>query len=238
MRELLNVLEGVRKSDNGWRAKCPCHDDSNPSLDLEVGGDGKILVICRAGCSQQAVVDFFRWRGVWPKSNGLMPRQTVPVSKPELTPIPRETITGLHNNLNSAQRAYLKTHRGISEEVIDGHRLGFKDGRVSIPIQARDGSYADCRLWRPPERRREGDPKILHYETGRGMARLFPIDQLSSQDLVLCEGEMDTQADSNNPVRDAVRAGARSLARNRAFLGWKPSTVPGQGFSWLAVPVG
>ena len=38
-----------------YMARCPAHDDSNPSLSLTVKGDGKILWHCFAGCSQEAV---------------------------------------------------------------------------------------------------------------------------------------------------------------------------------------
>jgi hypothetical protein len=45
-------------------AKCPAHDDHNPSLSIrEV--DGKILLHCHAGCAQQDVIDALKARGLW-----------------------------------------------------------------------------------------------------------------------------------------------------------------------------
>jgi hypothetical protein len=45
--------------------RCPAHDDRTASLRVaEVGG--KILVRCFAGCSQAAVIDALRHRGLWP----------------------------------------------------------------------------------------------------------------------------------------------------------------------------
>jgi putative DNA primase/helicase len=62
---IANQLHG-RKSGLGWIAKCPAHDDRNPSLSLrEV--DGKILVCCHAGCEQRAVVGALKSRGLWPE---------------------------------------------------------------------------------------------------------------------------------------------------------------------------
>jgi putative DNA primase/helicase len=52
---LLARLQGVRKNGKGWQALCPAHADKNPSLSISVGGDGKILVHCHAGCSQESV---------------------------------------------------------------------------------------------------------------------------------------------------------------------------------------
>jgi putative DNA primase/helicase len=46
-------------------AKCPAHDDNNPSLSIrEV--DGKVLLhCCHAGCSQRDVIDALKALGVW-----------------------------------------------------------------------------------------------------------------------------------------------------------------------------
>lgn len=38
----------VERTSRGYRAQCPCHDDSNPSLDIDPGRDGRALVKCRA----------------------------------------------------------------------------------------------------------------------------------------------------------------------------------------------
>jgi rhodanese-related sulfurtransferase len=58
-------LQG-KKSGSGWAAKCPAHEDRNPSLSLR-DADGKILVHCHAGCDQRAVVAALRSRGLWPE---------------------------------------------------------------------------------------------------------------------------------------------------------------------------
>lgn len=45
-----------RVNDNHYKALCPAHADATPSLDIN-RKDGKILVVCRAGCSQGTVFD-------------------------------------------------------------------------------------------------------------------------------------------------------------------------------------
>src|SRR5262245_22451838 len=52
----LSLLERVRRSANGWIARCPAHDDATPSLSVTVGEDARILVKCFAGCELQAIV--------------------------------------------------------------------------------------------------------------------------------------------------------------------------------------
>jgi hypothetical protein len=45
-------------------ARCPAHDDHNPSLTLRDGDKG-ILLKCHAGCTSQAVVDTLKACGWW-----------------------------------------------------------------------------------------------------------------------------------------------------------------------------
>jgi len=57
---------GGRPSGPQWVARCPAHEDRNPSLSIREAG-GKILVHCHAGCPQEAVVEALRCRGLWPE---------------------------------------------------------------------------------------------------------------------------------------------------------------------------
>ena len=56
---------GGRKTGSGWIARCPAHDDRNPSLSLSTGTDGKVLLRCHAGCDQAQVIEALRARGLW-----------------------------------------------------------------------------------------------------------------------------------------------------------------------------
>jgi hypothetical protein len=62
VQRVLDRLEGVRPTRDGWDAICPCPDhnvdgDQNPSLHIGLGDDGRILVKCRVGCLTDAVLD-------------------------------------------------------------------------------------------------------------------------------------------------------------------------------------
>ena len=48
---------------------CPAHDDSTPSLHVSEGAEGKVLVKCHAGCSQEAVINRLKGLGLWPANN-------------------------------------------------------------------------------------------------------------------------------------------------------------------------
>ncbi len=53
--ELLPGLSGVRKGGQGFVAKCPAHDDRDPSLSL-CEDNGRILMKCFAGCKTETIV--------------------------------------------------------------------------------------------------------------------------------------------------------------------------------------
>lgn len=57
---------GGRRSGSCWMARCPAHQDRTPSLSITERG-GKLLVYCHAGCSQSAVIEALRARGLWPQ---------------------------------------------------------------------------------------------------------------------------------------------------------------------------
>ena len=63
--EIARHIRG-RKSGASWLARCPAHDDQNPSLSLR-DMDGRVLVHCYAGCDQRMVIEALIARGLWPE---------------------------------------------------------------------------------------------------------------------------------------------------------------------------
>src|SRR5579859_2717740 len=55
---------GGRKNGRGWMAHCPAHEDHNPSLSINDGSNGKLLVKCHAGCTQEAVIKALGAKGL------------------------------------------------------------------------------------------------------------------------------------------------------------------------------
>lgn len=54
---LLDRLDGVRRSGSGWSARCPAHDDRQASLSVSRGDDGRWLLKCHAGCAFGSIID-------------------------------------------------------------------------------------------------------------------------------------------------------------------------------------
>ncbi|MDG4591288.1 MAG: DUF927 domain-containing protein [Defluviicoccus sp.] len=53
--DVLGRLEGVRRSGDGWAAKCPAHPDRHASLSVSEGDNGRPLLHCHAGCTFEAI---------------------------------------------------------------------------------------------------------------------------------------------------------------------------------------
>jgi len=68
----------AKRSGKGWIAKCPAHDDREPSLSINEGADGRALLKCHAGCATNDVLaalgmtprDLFQVKYPQPNENG------------------------------------------------------------------------------------------------------------------------------------------------------------------------
>jgi hypothetical protein len=87
--EIVQLLK-AKRSGEGWKAKCPAHDDRVPSLSIKEGSGGRILLHCHAGCS---VDDILRALGMTRRD--LFPAGTPPnaVSSPKASAPKQEAAT-------------------------------------------------------------------------------------------------------------------------------------------------
>lgn len=67
---------GGRKVGSGWMARCPAHDDRDPSLSIRES-DSKVLVRCHAGCDQRDVIAALKERRLWDGRTPLRLRQAL-----------------------------------------------------------------------------------------------------------------------------------------------------------------
>jgi putative DNA primase/helicase len=63
--EIIAKALGGRKAGGSWMARCPVHDDRQPSLSIRDGDDGKVVVHCHAGCDQDRVIAALKGLGIW-----------------------------------------------------------------------------------------------------------------------------------------------------------------------------
>lgn len=50
LQEVLSRLDVKNGSNGQYMARCPCHNDRQASLSVGIGGDGRVLLHCHAGC--------------------------------------------------------------------------------------------------------------------------------------------------------------------------------------------
>ena len=74
------IINGLGGNPETGMCRCPAHDDKTPSLHVEDGNNGKVLVKCHAGCTQERVIDALRARGLWSKGHraSSAPKQSEP----------------------------------------------------------------------------------------------------------------------------------------------------------------
>lgn len=56
VQRILGCLQKVKATPKGWSACCPAHDDKNPSLSVDLGDDGRVLLCCHAGCPREVIL--------------------------------------------------------------------------------------------------------------------------------------------------------------------------------------
>jgi len=119
VREFLSLLDHVRSVRDGWVARCPAHDDKNPSLSVSER-DGKILLCCHAGCPVESILEAL----------GLSMRHLFADDNARGNGRPKLTIS----ELASAKQLPVEYLRKFGlEETLDG---------VLIPYRLADGSLA------------------------------------------------------------------------------------------------
>jgi energy-coupling factor transporter ATP-binding protein EcfA2 len=62
--QVVNRLDHVTKRGRGYIARCPAHDDGRPSLKIDSGDDGRVLLHCYAGCDYESILAAIDLRAV------------------------------------------------------------------------------------------------------------------------------------------------------------------------------
>jgi putative DNA primase/helicase len=135
IEKVLSRLEGVKTARKGnYQARCPAHDDKNPSLSIREDS-GKVLLKCHAGCSFPAIVAAagLDQKDCFP-ANGRRSRQT--------------NRRGSETTMTIQKLAELK---GLPEQFL--HEQGLRETRegVEIRYQHENGSAARSRLRTAPQ---------------------------------------------------------------------------------------
>ena len=90
INDVLSRLQGVKATGPGkYKALCPAHDDSNPSLSVKEGDGERVLLHCHAGC---AYPDIMAAIGLSANGNGAHSAAAI-TTKPKAQPARRIATT-------------------------------------------------------------------------------------------------------------------------------------------------
>ncbi|MCC7014864.1 MAG: DUF3987 domain-containing protein [Planctomycetes bacterium] len=181
--QILERLDAVRPTPGGYSARCPAHDDKNPSLSVWLDSSGRVCLKCHAGCSTDVV-----WAqiGLDPSDKPLGKRAGTAqgnVSKPPRTfgtPSDAETaiLTSVRRTLGDEARISGRwPYTNLAgEEVFRVVRIDSADGRKTYrPLHPTSGGWVI------------GDPKQ--------QLPLYRLAELDAADLVIVvEGEKCVEA--------------------------------------------
>ena len=216
LRQLRPYLLGASpKPDGEWDLYCPLHHDSTRSASLNVY-DG--VWFCQAGCGGGSIAELIKVRAKWVPPNpgavrnGYHPRG----HNGAMETVTEAMVAAWAQNLIDSKAALddITARRGLTAETLQRFEIGWRRDRkvYTIPVRGREGELLNVRFYTPTPR--PGRRKIWGV-TGSNEPRLYPIDQLEHETIVICEGEFDALA--------TIQAGYPAITRTAAAKVWHPS---------------
>lgn len=217
LNRILARLPDAKPAGTGnWKARCPAHADTNPSLSIATGEGGRVLMHCHAGCTPEAIVAAvgLKLPDLFP-SNGAVPKFTRPTAPKDKAEPPRdlgqeaEFSVNCRDDLsaNEDALAYLWRRRGIGCRTASDWAVGVTDIRLdsagvivgatwTLPILSHVSPrpLIGVKLHRDPPRPGQSKGGWLV----RGGAALFPLPEAQGlhrgAEIILCEGELKALA--------------------------------------------
>jgi hypothetical protein len=163
-------------------ARCPAHEDRNPSLSLTDGDNGRLLLKCHAGCDYRAVTEVLSQMGLWDAGDFRPMRD-----------LAREARQAAETRKNAAKRS--EQARAIWERAVPvNDTLGETYLRwrgITGPLPCSLRYLGDC--WHPTAKR---FPALVSYtggtvgfavhrtyisQDGRGKAEIAPAKAMLGQ---------------------------------------------------------
>jgi len=172
--------------------RCPCHEDTQPSLAVRLAPDGSALYHCFGGCT--STPDGLK------EVREALGGAFVGVTSPTPAEVVAPALPPLEVTLDPLTEAghEILAGRGITQATASRFELGCARGRLALPVRDASAKLCDVRLWQSPAKRGSA-PKILSWARGRGGSRLYPLCEAVNgvprlrqlRDVLLVEGEMD-----------------------------------------------
>jgi hypothetical protein len=210
-------LVGERpRADGEWDLHCPLHEDRKRSAQVNFD---KGVWFCHTEQIGGQVKDLIAQIDDW-----VPPPRAAMNGKPDsVEEISDAKVQGWCSALmaNEVALEELITVRGLTTKTISEYEIGWDSGRncYTIPITVETGDIVNVRRYqiRTPKGRR----KIWGIE-GKNQPRLYPIKALESEQIIICEGELDAIITNQNGFPAITKTGAAlswNAKWNREFKG-------------------
>jgi hypothetical protein len=172
--DLLDLLSEVTPEGAGFIALCPAHNGSSPSLRVDLKADGRVLLVCRANCTFDAIrhaldLDDVDLNNVEPGDIAVTPMAAPVAQKPA-----GGDIAALAHYADKAATAatdearnYAARRFGTSAEQFAELGLGYDGGSIdSGRVSLSRAAYRDAPRLTVPFRTFDG---TVHYLQGRAL---------------------------------------------------------------------
>lgn len=187
IEQILTRFHQVKKVGQGWSARCPGHDDSQNSLSIAEGQDGRVLLKCFAGCDVGQIV-----QAVGLSMSNLFPDRTERGRYPQRQQDNRATVEG-------CTLAQYSAAKQLPVEFL--HSLGLSDCRyqgrpaVRIPYRNEQGEEVAVRFRLALAKSNHGDERFRWKQGAKPcLYGLWWLEQIrKAGSIVLVEGESDAQ---------------------------------------------
>lgn len=160
--DILSSLSGVRRSGNGWVARCPAHNDRNPSLSIRVTPEGRVLMKCFAGCSfediRRAISGPLRINAPHAPEPPRLSRAELEILRRQYrTAMSPERLAGFSNLLGVSVESLARLDAGwdgealtfpmyVGWQYVSGFRRRLRDGRKLSLKGGREGLFIPAKL--------------------------------------------------------------------------------------------
>lgn len=191
LNDLINVLVELERvgATFQWagtehvKTNCPFHDDNAPSCEIHV--EKKVFKCHAAGCEKTG--DFITWlAGKGKTSRAVVVKFLSEYYNVETDKIINaNTVERWHAGIWAAGPLLAQLYRrGVTDEMIRQYRLGVEDTRITIPIRNAHNHFVNVLKYLPGA---TSGKKFIHTR-GHAQLRLFPIEQLQYDCVMICGG--------------------------------------------------
>ncbi len=153
---VLARLEQVKKTREGYMARCPAHEDKTPSLSVGIG-ENLILLYCWAGCNVNVVMTAvgLRYEDLYYESRHKDDTPAAAKTKPAFTKEKRRALaleanacaSRLQDEVETLER--LRRERGWTSEALGKLSVGWTGKRLTMLVRDKLGSPHDILLYDP-----------------------------------------------------------------------------------------